>query len=223
MEILGPPWFLGYDIALELLFALVAGMVAWSAHKAYRMTGHEYVWLMRLAFFFISGAYLLQASFNIYGLYLGVRWFDTVDMIPMVFYFVIVGYYGYILLYLLGLTVLLYLTFKIKNLAVLWFLLVLSVVALVMSRETLATFFLLSTMYLIFLNWFFISNYLSRPNRKTATVAYGFMFLLGSSLLLLFSVGVPFLYALGHMFAFAGYILILLNLWLVHHHEQKTR
>ena len=55
-----PEWFLGYDIALNLLFGIITLIVSLYAFKIYRLSSLKQSKLFGISFSFISISYFVQ-------------------------------------------------------------------------------------------------------------------------------------------------------------------
>ena len=135
--------------------------------------------------------------------------------IESVFLFNAFGIYAHMIFMMIGLATLVYMTFKTKKYRILWLLISTSLLVLMLSKKTLYTFFLLSTIYLIFISWHFIENYLKNKQTKTLLVAIAFLFLLFGRIHFMFSINHDVFYAIGHVLELFAYLFILWNLCLV--------
>ena len=59
-----PEWFFGYDVALELSFAVITLLVCFYAWKISQVTQERNIRLFSLAFLFISLSYIIQTILN---------------------------------------------------------------------------------------------------------------------------------------------------------------
>lgn len=212
---LSPQWFYGYDVVLELLFSIITLIVAVFAFKIYKKTSQEQVRLFGVSFLLISLSYLFQSIFNFLTIAKLTQAICTAVKISSVNTFNTFGIITHIFLMTTGLTILVYTTFKAKNLKLLSFLIITSLVSIILSRNMLYTFFLLSTIYLVFIEWHFIKNYLNNKKTKTLLVALAFLFLLFGNFHFLISVNHQVYYAVGHILELFAYLFILANLYMV--------
>ena len=171
-------WSFTYDIAFELVFAVVSLILALFAFKLYRITDENKSKLFGISFLLISISYMVQFISNllvITKLNEQICAAAGLSSVNSVSYF---GAYIHFLLMLTGFAVLLYMTFNIKHPEVLLFLLILSIVTLVMSGNEFSTFYLLSTLFLSFITWHFVKNYVRNRQKLTLLVALAFSFFL---------------------------------------------
>lgn len=210
-----PSWFFGYDVALELLFAVTTLVVSIFAYRIYKETCHRTVKFFSISFLLLSVSYFIQSIFNF--LIISRLNEDICNMIKIqsIAGFDRMGILTHILFMTVGLSILLYTTLKDKRLRMLWLLLLVSFSAIIFSRNTLYMFYLISSIYLGFISWHFILNYLKNRQTKTLLVAVAFLFLLFGSFHFIISVNHQLFYAVGHILELFAYVLILVNLYLV--------
>ena len=107
-----PSWFYGYDIALELLFAVVSLIVAALAFKIYKKTAQKNVGLFGLSFTFVGTSYIIQSILNFLILSEINQNICTAIKIESVNVFNQFGLLVHILFMTIGLCILTYITFK---------------------------------------------------------------------------------------------------------------
>jgi hypothetical protein len=212
---LSPEWFYGYDAGFELAFALISLVVALFAFKIYRKTSQRLVRLFGFSFLLISISYFIESILN----YLIVRFLNgqmpVVQKLTSIAGFEYIGILTHIVLMTIGLSILFYATLKEKRLRILWFLILIALSAILFNENTLYMFYLVSTIYLIFISWHFILNYLRNRQVKTLLIAAAFVFLLFGSFHFLISVNHQLFYVIGHILEFFAYAFILVNFYLV--------
>ena len=210
-----PPWFIGYDVILELVFAITAMVLALYAIKLYKITSQKSAKLFGSGFFLISISYFLQAVLNF--LVLG----ELNEPAPLftkindVLTYQYLGIYFHIFLMLSGLMVLLYMSFNIKNKKALMALILIVLLPLLFDVNINYTFYLISTIAFAFIAGYYIDNYLKNPKKLSMLTAVAFIILMIGSALFLFSANQPLFYAIGHILHFIAYALILINFYLV--------
>ena len=212
-----PDWFYGYDVALEIGFAITALIIALFAFSIYRATDQKQVRVFGFAFLLISCSYVLQSALNFLVVTNADHYvcsglgFTSLDL------FGTYGIYAHMVLMTAGLTLLTYMTFRIEKLLVLWIMLALAFIAIFMGANPLHSFFLISTILLAIILWHFMRNYIETRQTKTLLVVLAFVFLLFGSLHFILSVDHELYYAIGHVLELFAYVLILANLYLVLH------
>ncbi|MBR9693372.1 hypothetical protein GOV07_05630 [Candidatus Woesearchaeota archaeon] len=212
---LSPQWFVGYDILLEGIFAVITAAVAFLAWQIYRKTRERQVGLLSGAFLLIALSYIAQTVFN------GFMIIEATENIPLlqkaaeIMFFKTLGMYLQILFMLLGLAVLFFMTCKSHNKRLLWFLLAITLLPFIFIPNILTIFYLLTTIYLGFILWYFIDNYRQNRQWKTLLIALAFLFLFIAKAHFLIAVNHQFFYVLGHILELVAYCLILANFLLV--------
>ena len=212
---LAPSWFFGYDVALELLFAVIALMVSIFAFKMYKATNQKQIKLFGISFAFISISYFIQSIFNYLIITKANENVCRAFKIQSIAWFDAVGLYAHILFMTVGLAILAYMTFKTEKTRILWLMMATSLLGIFLSINTLYMFFLFSTIYLVLLSWHFITNYLQNKQKKTLLIAVAFLFMLFGSVHFLVAVNHQLFYAIGHVLELVAYLLIFLNFYLV--------
>lgn len=212
---MSPSWFFGYDVLLELLFAVVCLVVALFAYKIYKETGQRLVKYFSLSFILIAISYFIQSIINF--LIVSRLNDDVCAVIKLhsVNFLDTVGLATHMLFMTVGLSVLLYTTLKVKSPRTLWLLLAVALSAVFLSQNGVYMFFAISTIFLAFISWHYLQNYFRNRQARTLLVALAFVFLLFGSLHFLVSANHQLLYAVGHILELFAYIFILINLYLV--------
>jgi len=212
---LAPAWFYGYDVLLEAVFALVALSISFFALKIYRESSIRQLQLLSISFFFISMSYFVQAVFS-YLSYteLNKQFLKLADIYSIIL-FDTAGMYLHILFMMAGLAVLFFMTLNTGSSRVLWAFLLLTLISIILSSNTLLTYYILSTVYLLFISWHFIANYLKNRQIRTLLVALAFLLMLFGSVHLFLAVNHKLFFVIANFLDLAAYVLILVNLYLV--------
>jgi len=207
--------FSGYDMLFELAFAIISLILSIFAFRIYKITSESKSKLFGVSFLFISISYFIQSLFNFLAysrLNEPICLMANLTSVNLISYY---GNYAHFLFMIVGLATLLYMTFDIKHLEVLTFLVILSITAFIMSTNIYYTFYLLSTIYLSFITWHFIKNYFRKKQKLVLLVALAFSFLLFGSIHFFLSVNHQFFYIIGQILELLAYILILINFYMV--------
>jgi hypothetical protein len=212
---MSPNWFFGFDIIFELFFFIISLIIALYALKVYRATNQKLAKYFGYGFLLVAVAYFIQSLSN-YLVYsklnaqicqiANLASVATVDTI---------GTYIHMLLMISGFVVLLFVSLKSDKQRTLWILLSTSIIAIILSQNPMYTFYLLSSIYLAFIAWHFVENYLKNKQTMTLTVALAFIFLWFGTFHFLISVNHELFYVIGHILGFFAYIMILMNWYLV--------
>ncbi len=212
---LSPSWFFGYEVVLELLFAVIALTVALFALKIYRISYQNQIKLFGISFSFISISYFIQSVFNYLIISKANENISRIFKIQSIARFDAMGLYAHIFFMTLGLVILAFMTFKSDKTRIFWLMLITILFGIFLSVNILYTFSLFSSIYLVFLSWHFINNYLQNRQKKTLLIALAFLFLLFGSFHFLIPVNHQLFYVIGQILELFAYLLILLNFYLV--------
>ena len=164
-----PEWFFGYDIVLELFFAIITLTISRFAYKIYKLTNEKRTGLFSLSFFLISLSYIIQSVFNFLIL---LKLNETICIavkILSIETFNIIGFNFSILLRILGFILLTFMTLKTKNNKILLLLIFTTLISIFTSQNILYSYSLISSVYLIFILFYYIKNYNKNKNTKTLT------------------------------------------------------
>ncbi|MFA6269516.1 MAG: hypothetical protein WCW13_01780 [archaeon] len=212
---ISPPWFFGYDIVFELIFAVVALALALFALRVSHLTSQRSAGLFGKGFLLISISYFFQSIFNFFMLaQIGDHLYTPFDaaMLPIIQQ---IGAYGHVLFMLTGLVVLLYTSFEIKNKRLFLAFLALAIVPLFIIDDLFGLFYVVSTVCLLFVAWYYVANYLKKKQSLNLVTALAFLLLLIGHAQYFLSINNPPLYVIGHAIELFGYLLILVNFYLV--------
>ena len=210
-----PPWFLGYGILLELLFFIIALTISIFAFKVYKKTYQKRLLLFSSGFFLISLAYLVQSLFNYLALSKLNEDICYLINIQSVAFFNFMGIIAHIFFMVLGLSVLTYLTLKVDKKRIFFLLISLPAIGLVLSKNIISIFFMYSSLFLFFLAYHFIKNYIKKKDNKSLLVASAFSLMLIANINLIFLSNNPIFYTFGHFLNLFAYLLIIWNFYLV--------
>lgn len=210
-----PKWFFSYDVILELAFAIILFLVAFLAFRIYRITGHKPIRLLGIGFLFISLSNFIESMLNFlmiaktdYGTF---YLFKNLSLSFLNY----LSVNSYLIFTILGLTTLLYMSFKTEKIRILGFLIIISLLFIFLSKDSVYSFYILATIYLIFISAFFIETYLKNRKFDALLIALAFIFLLIDRALFVFLFDRELSYVLGHFPELIAYLLILLNFYLI--------
>lgn len=212
---MSPDWFFGYDVIFQLFFFIISLVISLYALKVHRATGQKLSKYFGYGFLLIALSYLVQSISNYLVLSKLNAQLCTMVNLASVSTVDAIGTYAYMLLMLSGFVMLLFVSLKTDKLRTLFILLFVSIAAVMLSNNQLYTFYLLSSIYLAFIAWNFVKNYLKNKQAITLTVALAFIFLWFGTFHFLISVDHALFYVIGHILDFCAYIMILINWYLV--------
>ena len=212
---LSPIWFYGYDVGLEVAFAIISLVVSIFAFRIYKKTSSRPVKLFGISFLLISISYFIESLLNLMIFFSLHRDVSTMMIISTIAAFEELGLFIHVIFMTIGLCILTYTTIKDKRLRFLWLILALTLLGIFASANTMYVFFLFASILLLFISWHFIVNFMKNRQTTSLLVAIAFIFLLFGKIHYLFSVNHQLFFAIGHILEFFAYVLILVNLYLV--------
>jgi len=204
------PWFFTYDLALDVLFAVISLSLSLFAFKIFKVTAQKQARFFGISFLFIGLSYFVQFFFSIFKIS-----FSDLSSCKEAWFFSSCGFYLPMMLMIAGFMILMYTTFEIKNRSVLCILLLISLVGLFLSSNPLLVYYLVLTLILAFIAGSFVKKYFEKKQVLSLVTAIAFLFLLFGSIHFLFSLNHQVYYVLGRFFELIAYLLILVNVYLV--------
>ena len=207
-----PPWFCGYDALVEVIFAVMTLLVGVYSYKIYKLTAHRASHLFSLGFFSIAISYIILALYNFLLLTEMNQKICAIANISNVTLFTNSQMYLHLFFYLIGLMILLYITLKVPCKRVFSLLGLLVFISFVFTLHNPFGAYILSTVLLAYIFWYYMNNYLSRPILSKQLVMIGFGMLLGANILFIFSFDYGAYYIIAHIIKFIAYSIILINL-----------
>lgn len=219
-----PEWFFGWDVAFELMFAIILLAISLFAFKEYKVSDQKKIKYLGYGFLFIGVSYIIQSIFN----FLIISKLDDqicqVILIRQIAAIESIALYFHLILWTIGLMFLVYMTFRSENKGLLVLLNIISLIAIFVSGNVMFMFYLISTAVIIYLVFHFMSNYLNNHKNNALFIAVAFLFLLVSQIHFLFSMDHIKFYVVGHIFELIAYSMILYNFYRVRKkNESKKR
>ena len=213
LVLLKPFWFQGYDILLEILFAIIALLVAYYANKINKIAQTHESKLFAEGFFFITASYILLAIINFAAIFAlktasiksPVRISDLITL----------GEFGTVVsisLFLIGIITLAYMTLHYRNKRIPILMIIPLLIALLLSHNKLFLFYIITAFLLVYITIYYIQHYLKHKNLNTLLILLAFLLMFIAKVHFIISLSEPLFYAIGHLFEFLGYGLILISL-----------
>ncbi|MFA5856049.1 MAG: hypothetical protein WC867_01725 [Candidatus Pacearchaeota archaeon] len=209
-----PNWFFMYDLILELSFAVILGLVAFLAFRIYKITSHKQTFWLGLGFSFIALSNLIESVLNILII---IKTDNLLSILNNISFSLLndLSVYSHILLRIIGLTILVYMTFKLEKIQVLGLMLITSILILFFSKDFIYSYYLLSTIYLLVISGYFIKSYFRTKRASTFLIMLAFIFLTIDTTIFVLWRNHELSYVLGHFPELLAYLLILWNFLLV--------
>lgn len=206
-----PHWFFGFDIAMELIFAIIAFAVSILAYKMYKLSQEREIKLISLSFGLIGASYIIWALSNLSLLAEAYEGILEADLSKMILWGS-VSLFAFMFLYTTSLSTIAYTTFKTKKGGMYYLLVSLPLIAISASLNKFATFKIVSIFLLAFIVYHYASECTICNNKKANLMLWAFIFLLLSNITFLFVIQSYRAYVIGHVLELVAYILILFNL-----------
>lgn len=211
------PWFKGPEFLIELVFAAVAFIIAFYAYRVYKISRQRSIMLFGAGFTFISLAYFIQAILNL----LIFRSVTTNDIVRIAsgnaiaqtgVQLSIIATVSHVAFMTLGLVFLSYVTLKERGIKILLLLLSMSFVALVLSNNPLLVFYLLTSIFLLFITAQHYQRHSETRTYNSFYVFLGFALLFLGNIQLALSTSLGLLYISGLVVLLLGYLSLLASL-----------
>jgi len=211
-QFLRPEWFMGYDMLLEVMFAIILLLVAWYSFKSYKLTNSNSLKLFGFGFLFMSFAYFMLFLSNVAGFYA----LSSVDASPAMrimdyIHFNLLGLNLYILLFSAGLMTLTYMTLNNKSEKLYALLMIPMLLALGLSANRFFLFHLICVFLMLIVVIHYRSCYKKTKKQSSLITFVAFSLLLFGKIIFIFSGDYFEFYVAGHLIEFGAYLLILLS------------
>ncbi|MCF7799128.1 hypothetical protein K9M74_04450 [Candidatus Woesearchaeota archaeon] len=209
-----PLWFGVTKIIIQLIFALVTLLVAFFSYKVYKLSRQRPTFLFGLGFIALSSAYFIEALFN-YLLLQGVQTqhlFPAAIGVAQPLQLSIFVVSLQMLLMITGLSLLSYVTLKERGAKIFLLILSMSLVGIVMSAHVGLTFYIITSIFLLFITAQYFQRHARKPTKNSLMVFMGFGLLFLGNVQLAFAQSLSLLYISGHFISLFGYLLLLVNL-----------
>jgi hypothetical protein len=219
-----PAWFLGYNVGLHLVFAIITLLVSIFAFRIHRLSGQRQPKLFATAFLLFSLSLFIEAFLNLFILFKINQDISLALKIVSVNNLNLIMANVHLILFSVGLITLAYMTLKARSAKVYSLLLIITLAALFLASNPLLFYSIISFILLVYIFIHYLLNYLGKKRINSLLVFIAFVLLSLSNIPIIFSVmNHEIFYAIGHFIELIAYLLILINLILVLKHEQKTR
>ena len=208
---LTPPWFFKWDILFDFLFLCVAFLISAFAFTIYRKIEQSNVKTFSISFFFIGLSYLSQTLINGYiftHIGNGICGYLALEHLNFISF---IGISAHLFFMLLGLSILVYTTLQSREPKILYLLLGGSLTAILLSRNRISTFFILSALYFTLITWHFMDNAFKKKQKNTLLIAISFLILTLGWIGFLFTSYSPLFYVTGKLLELIAFILIFWN------------
>lgn len=204
-----PLWLVKYDLFFELIFLIATLILGIFSFKIYKKTKQKPILMFSLAFLSIALSYLLQTILNFINFF-GLGYMHLFDFgeiyIPHIFF-------------MIGLLIFLYVTLNISKIRILLMIFLISLITILISSDKAFAFFILSTIYFIFISWHYLENYLDKEDTNSLLITLSFFILLVSNIDFVLSSRYELFYLVGYILELIAYAMIMINLYMVQKSE----
>jgi len=207
-----PGWFFGYDIALELIFGVITALVAFFSWKIYGLCKERHCRLLGFAFVSISISYFLLAFLNLLAASSQVGGTLITISLKNVIVPSSIWIYAYIFFFLFGLSMLTYLTFKVRDQRLFVLIVSLSMVVVIFSKQAGVAFNFVAAVLLFYVLLFYVDSYKKSKRGKGVLVMLAFLLLFFARISFVFAYLNPLPYVADHIIELIAYGLLLLSL-----------
>lgn len=209
-----PSWFYWVSIIFEIIFALVTGAVAFYSFKVYNLTKQRDSKLFGFGFLFISLSYIVWLLINLFLLNKIDNGMHVLDLNKIAF-LGILGVYSHIIFFTIGLLTLIYLTLKVENIQIYFMLVILTFLCLILSFNKALAFYLLSSVFLLYIVYHYIVQYVKKRKTKSLLVLNAFILLAISFIQFIFASQNYLYYVFGHFLELIAYVILLFQLIII--------
>ncbi len=210
-----PPWFFGYDVLFEFIFAVITLIVGIYAFRVYKLSQQEQPKFFSIAFLLVSVSYFAKSVFNFMVINALNGPASVFLRLNNVAAFNTLGMLLHILFFISGISLLVYMMLKIKSLKAYFLLTTTLCLSLIFNDDRGYVFYVLTSLLFIYLCWLYLANYIKNKQHRTLLVLSAFICLLIGHATYIFAETQPLPYVIGHFLELAAYLLILLNLILI--------
>lgn len=214
-----PNWFFGYDIGLEVLFALITIFVAGFAFRAYSLSKEQEFKLFGISFTLISLSYFAWSLINIFFVE-ELNENTRVLLLGNIGLLSVTAIYLHILLFMTGLTTLFYMTCRVKSWRLYLLMVITNIFVVMLSCNKLFAIYSISSLLIFFIILSYSNKYFETKNSKVGWLLAAFVSLLAANLAFLFESATSS-YVVAHLLELISFGIILINLIRMKNGEKK--
>ena len=217
-----PSWFLGFNIAFEMVFMLVAALVALYSYRIYKISSQKEIKLFGISFGLLSASYFVSSIISLFfvsaleGNILAIaihRVLNTQN----------IAIASYVVLLVLGYITLLYTTLKVGRKRVYGLLIALAFTAINFSFNKVFMIYFVSSLSLLFVNYHYYMEFIKRKNTNVFLTFWGMFFLFISNVIFLVQASSSATYVISHIAELIGYCFIVASLLRVIKNGKKKK
>ncbi len=210
-----PTGFIRFDVIFSLAFAIVTALVSAYAYRLYKLTSQKGLALFSGAFLSISVAYIIQTIFNFIIRYRIGELISRLARREAVFPLKILSAYFYTIFFAIGLVLLTYMTLKTNKTRILALLLGVVILPIIITQQALRIFHITALVLLLFISYFYYTNYTKHKNLQSLLILLAFIFLFMSNIQFAISLRQRLFFIAARSLELVAYSCILISLGLI--------
>jgi hypothetical protein len=227
LDLLPAVRFYGIDSIIELLIIVVAAIISYQSYRIYKLIKENNFKYFSIAFLLIAISFVFKILSNLTIIHqvqittpnLGTFVFTQLQNLQLFNFF---SFIIYKITHLVGFLTLFFIATQTKNKEKIFLFIYLSILVVLFSVYFNFIFDLTLVFILLFLTAYFYKNYKENKSRNAFLVFIGFLAILISHLLFIFSGLHPLFYVIGEGIVIIGFLILLINQFKIKN-EQKTK
>lgn len=207
--------YLEINILFEFLFVLATVLIGFHAKRIYNLTKTRKYFLFSSAFWLISIAYTVKLITNIlvYSSVLGDS--SALGKVTFITSILQYGTVFHMMFMIAAYVMLIGLSFKLENTRIMLLLFLTSFLSILFSSNSNFIFYLLLSLFLVYLTLYFYRNYSEKKSKNALLVFLGFLMILLGQISFILAPYYKIAYFLGHLWELSGYSLMFINLVII--------
>ncbi|MBS3174734.1 hypothetical protein J4440_02540 [Candidatus Woesearchaeota archaeon] len=215
--VFSPIWFFGFDSVFDFISIIITLLIGFYSYKIYKLTGKKSYFYLYIVFLLLGLGLVLKSFANLGMYYDLLHKLGVIDTRLFGYQITALALFTYVLTTLLGYIILVALTLKLQGKRIISLLFLLVFLTILLAKNSFMFFHLISFIIIMFYVMpYFYDNY-RKVKTNMAFLVFTCFFLLGASHLLFALVfySTQF-YVSGVILQMVGYLMLLVNLILVH-------
>ena len=200
--LLDPAFVFGYDVVFKFIFVIITAAVSYYSFKFSKFSGSRKSFLFAVSFSLLSASYLVQGIFGIGKFSQGLGFLVAYT----------IGIYLHLLLFAAATGLLSYINIGTKNKKTLALILLLSIIPIVLSPNSIYIGFVIVSLLLFFISVDYLTDYARGKKSKSLIISIAFFLLFASHIHFILAVNHILFYAVGNFLELIAYLMILINL-----------
>lgn len=207
-----PQWFFGFDVVLQLLFGVATLAVALYSFHIYSLSREKQCQTLGAGFLCVSLAYFVWAGVSLLFWMQNGSGQISLDQLTRT---ALIGVFAYLFLSLIGLSILVQLTFPSRPKRLFPLVATLALLVLIFSANKSLAFYFVSAFLTFFVLVHYVQEYVRSRRTTTFLVMLGFAFIFLGMLDFTLATVHGVHYAIGHVLLLVGYMLVMASMLVV--------